>query len=263
MLPNFLHVGVAKGASTWLYLAYIEHPDVWVPPANDNVNFLLIHNHYGLQWYQQQYFSDYKHEKAVGEFSNSYMISEIALERIARDLPGVRLSMLLRNPVERAYLHRAHDHYKIVSRKSVDSPLESGDSVDDWNGFIIEKFVKLPLEVAMHPNGWGWCRQYLEPGLYAACLRRIQDRSPAGQVKIMLHEDLCADPEGFIREYFHWLGVKPDFKPPCLRSDVNPDTPETDVSRMSPDLRDFLRGFYREDTAELQRMLGRDLSHWQ
>ena len=262
MLPDFLHIGVAKGASTWLYQACIEHPDVYVPPENDNVNFFLIHYHNGLQWYQQQYFADYKGEKAVVEFSNSYMVSEIALERIARDLPGARLSMLLRNPVERAYLHWAHDHYKIVSRKPAGPSAESGVDTEAREEFIIEQYLKLPLEIAMHPNGWGWCRLYLEPGLYAACIGRIRERFPSEQVKIMLYEDLYADQEGFIREYYNWLGVDPDFEPPCLRSDVNPDTPETDTDRMSPGLRDFLSGFYGADISELQRMLGRDLSHW-
>ena len=105
MLPNFLHIGVAKGASTWLYQACLEHPDIYVPPKNDNLNFFLIHYHRGLSWYQQQYFADVTNEQAVGDFSNSYLVSEIAMERIIRDLPSVKLSVLLRNPVERAYLH--------------------------------------------------------------------------------------------------------------------------------------------------------------
>jgi hypothetical protein len=45
----------------------------------------------------------------VGEFSNSYMLSDAALERIAADLPGVRLTMTLRDPVERAYIGWAYE----------------------------------------------------------------------------------------------------------------------------------------------------------
>jgi hypothetical protein len=92
VLPNFLHVGSAKAASTWLYQACLEHPEVYAPPRNDNLNFFVVHYHEGLNWYRERYFAEWRGEKAAVDFSNSYLISELALQRIARDLPEARLT---------------------------------------------------------------------------------------------------------------------------------------------------------------------------
>ena len=59
MLPNFIHVGAAKCASSWLWRVYQEHPDVYVPLHLDNVNFFVADYHKGLDWYQETYFDDW------------------------------------------------------------------------------------------------------------------------------------------------------------------------------------------------------------
>ena len=109
MLPNYLHIGVAKGASTWLWTVFKDHPEIYAPEKPDNVNFFTVHYHRGLKWYEETYFSAVKGEKAVGEFSNSYIVFSPAMERIAEHLPQVKLTMTLRNPVQRAYLRRMYE----------------------------------------------------------------------------------------------------------------------------------------------------------
>ena len=89
-----------------------------MPDAPDNVNFFTVHYHRGLEWYERTYFSRYAGEPVLGEFSNSYMCYPPALERIARDLHDVRLTLTLRNPVERYYLSWAHIHLKPGSSAS-------------------------------------------------------------------------------------------------------------------------------------------------
>jgi len=38
-LPNFLHIGINKAASSWLWRVCQQHPDIYVPEMPDNVNF--------------------------------------------------------------------------------------------------------------------------------------------------------------------------------------------------------------------------------
>ena len=52
----------------------------------DNPNFFTVHYQRGMQWYEQTYFADAGKEKAVGEFSNSYIVYPQAIERIAKHL---------------------------------------------------------------------------------------------------------------------------------------------------------------------------------
>ncbi len=74
MLPNLLHIGAAKCVSRWLWRCLKENLQVFLPDAAGNVNF--------------------------------------ALDRTARDLPGVRLMMTLREPVARVYPSWAHTYRK-------------------------------------------------------------------------------------------------------------------------------------------------------
>lgn len=61
MLPNFIHVGAAKCASSWLWRVYQEHPDVYVPLHLDNVNFFVA----GLAETIALYWGSYAHTKLL------------------------------------------------------------------------------------------------------------------------------------------------------------------------------------------------------
>jgi hypothetical protein len=260
MRLDYLHIGMAKTASTWLYRVYLEHPEIFTPPESDNPNFFLNHYHRGLDWYEQQYFSTYNKEKIAGEFSNSYLVSEVALQRIARHFPDVRLTCILRNPTERAYLHWAHAYYK--GRRLI-TPTDSGNPIHilPESDRPLQPF-QIPLEAVQHPNGWVYCRMFLEPGLYAFHLNRVLRYFSPDQFHITLYDDLQADPKAFLSNIFSFLGIDPAFRPDCLHADVNPDVPEADPTSMSDDLRKHIRGFYAQDIAKLEALLQRDLSAW-
>ncbi len=256
MRLDYLHIGMAKSASTWLYRTYLEHPEIFAPPESDNPNFFLSHYHLGLGWYERQYFSTVQAETAVGEFSNSYLISGIALERIAQTFPDIRLTCILRNPVERAYLHWAHLAYKGKRFAETDSGDPLGDAARPVRPF------RIPLEAVQHPNGWVYCRMFLEPGLYAFHLNRLLRLFPRDRLHIALYDDLRRDPEGFLAEIFSFLEVDAEFRPDCLHTEINRDAPEADPEEMSEELREHIRAFYAEDLARLEGMLDRDLSGW-
>ena len=194
MLPNFLHVGAAKCASSWLWRVYKGHPEIYVPESPDNVNFFTVHYQRGLEWYEETYFSDYTGEKAVGEFSNSYMCYPPALERIAEHLPDVRMTMTLRHPAERAFLQWAHTHLK------------------GRYGFDPEKGVGVPFEKVLHHHGHAFFRQWVDPGMYAHHVRNICRLFPAENVLVMIYDDLVADEAVVLRRLYRFLGVDEAFE---------------------------------------------------
>ncbi|MEA3399966.1 MAG: hypothetical protein U9R79_01855 [Armatimonadota bacterium] len=245
MLPNFLHIGAAKCASSWLWRCLKEHPQVYVPDAPDNVNFFTVHYHRGVDWYQRTYFGGHAGEPAVGEFSNSYMCYHPALERIARDLPGVRLTMTLRNPVVRAYLSWAHIHLKRGKY-----------------GFDPEAGVGIPFQKVLHHHGHAWFRTWIEPGFYARHLRRVHELVSPERVLVTLYDDLAADNAAYLQRYFSFLGVDPNVKIDLVGEEVNPDAERADPAALDPAFRAELREVYAEDIAALEGMLDRDLSHW-
>ena len=245
MLPNFLHIGTAKCASTWLWRVYQEHPDICVPTNRDNVNFFVAEYHKGLGWYERTFFDGWAGEKAVGEFSNSYMVFEPALRRIAEDLPDVKLTMTLRNPIDRAFIHWVHGQQRFAK-------------LEQDMGF----------EEMLHPNRWVYFRTYVEPGLYGLHLEKVFRHFPKDRLRIMFYDDLVEDPEGFVRGCFEFLGVDPDFRPSILHTVVGFPGPEMSdryglLDQGCPEeVRAELREIVREDIAALEDLTGRNLSHW-
>ncbi|MBS3763179.1 MAG: sulfotransferase [Planctomycetes bacterium] len=244
-LPNFLHIGASKSASSWLYYICKETEEIYVPETPDNVNFFTVHYHRGLDWYRETYFADVGEEKAVGEFSNSYMCYRPALERIARHIPDVKLTMTLRQPIEALYLAWAHIHLK-------DKPY----------GFDGRKGIGIPLQKCLHHHGHSWFRLYMDPRFYARHLEAIYEFFPREQVCVMFYDDLCDDPGGFLRRFYDFLEVKGNLETPLIDQDINPDAEDADVKSLDSEFLSELRDVFAPDIRHLEDLTGRDLSNW-
>ena len=244
-LPNIVHIGSAKAGSTYLWEICKQHPEIYTHVGSDNPNFFTIHYHRGLEFYEQTYFSDVANELAVVEFSNSYVVSPMALERVARHLPRVQLTVMVRNPIERCYRSWAAAHYQ------------------GRYGFDPDKGIGIPFDDLLHPNRTTYFRAWLEPGFFARHLNNVFSLFPRERVLVMVFDDLESDPDTFLSRYFKFLGVDSAFVTNLIGQYVNPDTVEAHEYRgLSSAMRAELGRLFREDIDELSQLLDRDLSHW-
>jgi len=103
--PTFLGIGVPRSGTTWLHSTLAAHPDVYMPTRRKEVRFFDQHFEHGLAWYEAFFCpSEEEHRyRAIGEISPQYFYCAECAERIAATLPEVRLILMLRHPVERAY----------------------------------------------------------------------------------------------------------------------------------------------------------------
>src|SRR5687768_5235794 len=118
MLPSFLISGGQRCGTTSLYRALAEHPAVIKAVLHKGVHYFDVGYEHGMRWYRG-HFPLRRHAERVGdefgvvaqtfESSPYYMYHPHAVTRIARDLPGVKLVVLTRDPVERAYSQHAHE----------------------------------------------------------------------------------------------------------------------------------------------------------
>jgi hypothetical protein len=269
MLPNFLHVGAGKCKSTWLYRVCLAHPDTYVPGHGyDNVNFFVNSYHRGLDWYEETFFSEAEGQSAVGEFSNSYLAFEPAMERIARHLPDVKLTMTIMNPVHRIFYGWAHVHIKdkcameLFGERRRVSRVELEEFLRNC-GMDADRGMIVGLDHLLHHHGHSRFRRYASSSMYAFALKRLRRYFDPEQIKVMLYDDLLEDRGAFLRDFFGFLWVAEDFRPGIEPEDVNPDPPLLEHERWFPaELREELIEAFRPDIEELQRMLERDLSHW-
>src|SRR5207248_7427804 len=116
LLPDFLIIGTQRGGTTSLYRYLKAHPCIGAT-SNKDLHFFDRRFHKGLSWYRSHFPT--KLEKAyaeqlrrltlvTGEASPSYLFHPHAPKRVAQVLPHVKLIVLLRNPVSRAYSQYHH-----------------------------------------------------------------------------------------------------------------------------------------------------------
>lgn len=109
-LPDFLIVGGQRCGTTSMFHVLRGHPDVVAPVFHKGVHYFDVNFHRGEAWYRGHFpvRSDVRRTLAF-ESSPYYMHHPSAPSRIATALPGVRLIVMLRDPVERAYSAYEHE----------------------------------------------------------------------------------------------------------------------------------------------------------
>lgn len=116
---DFIGIGAPKSGSTWIGKCLEDHPDILFSSQKsrkeiffftDTHNWVeqseqlgrLTYYHRGFDWYLDQ-FPAYEEGKVRGEFTTAYLADKKAPERIKKHLPNVKLLVTLRNPVEMIY----------------------------------------------------------------------------------------------------------------------------------------------------------------
>ena len=104
-LPTFLGIGVQRGGSTWLHTLLASHPDVYMPTIRKEIRFFDRYYENGLGWYESFFCppEDARNYQAIGEISPEYYECEECPKRIFNTFPQVKMIMMLRHPISRAY----------------------------------------------------------------------------------------------------------------------------------------------------------------
>jgi hypothetical protein len=265
---DFLIIGAAKSATTWLQQSLQQDPNIYMP-APELHYFSRCYDR-GDEWYLSN-FEGQKGQRLVGEKSNSYMDTEGAAERISRKLPKALLIAQLRNPIERAY----SDYCMFYRRGEVD------------------RDVAKYLDPRSGAGG-----RFLNGGLYFQQLQAYVDRFPTEQILVVLYEDMKINPGaqlGRVRKFMKITDdlplrplerkVKDKEEPvvnPALRRLLRPFKPmvapfrnnagfkkirsiaaaEVQYAPLTRELRERMSDFYTTEIEKLGAIVGRDLSGW-
>ena len=114
MLPSVLIVGAQRCGTTSMVKALGQHHDV-LTLWHKGVHYFDVNYDRGPVWYRAHFplhrpGRTAEASRAVTlESSPYYMFHPLAPGRIAQDLPGVRVLVLVRDPVERAFSAHAHE----------------------------------------------------------------------------------------------------------------------------------------------------------
>lgn len=104
-LPNFLGIGAQKAGTTWLHCNLKAHPNIFLPDEKE-LHFFDKPSKVaqGIDSYANYFYGTT--EKVRGEITPAYSILPVDRIRfIQEQMPNVRLVLLLRNPIDRAWSH--------------------------------------------------------------------------------------------------------------------------------------------------------------
>ena len=107
--PSFIIAGAQRAGTTTLYRVLSEHPAVARPTASKGIGYFDLHYARGPRWYRGHFPLAWGARRTHGpdattfESSGYYLFHPLAASRIAHDLPDVKVVVMVREPVERAY----------------------------------------------------------------------------------------------------------------------------------------------------------------
>ena len=239
---DFILAGAQKSGTTALHYFLSKHPDITMGDQQemhffDNeeifsrpVDYELLHRH----------FPRVRESAIAGECTPIYIYWKPAIERIWKYNPEIKLLIILRNPVDRAFAHWNMQRFK---RRE---PLNFLDAIREEKNRSREA---APLQSRRS--------SYADRGFYSEQLERVFKFFPKAQVKVTKFDDFLDKKQETLVSVFRFLGVRP------LAGLQNKDRNVVPYERaITAKERKHLYGLFAEDITKLEQMLGWDCADW-
>lgn len=243
--PDFIVLGAQKAGTTSLAAWLSTHPDCWIASEKE-VHYFDLAYHRGLTWYRSR-FGKCPADRKAGDISPFYLFHPLCAERMARELPSVRLVAILRDPVVRAVSGYAHSvRYHGETRPLTEAlAAEAAATATDLAALARDPNAPCPnLQT----------RSYRARGEYAVQLERFLQRFPREQLHVLFFEDLIGRPAPTLAGLCDFLGVRPSegalpWRNAGMREEL--EVPQETLAE--------LREHYRPHNERLAALLGRPL----
>lgn len=208
-LPHFIIFGAARCGTTSLYNYLTAHPQV-MPATVKEISFFDAHFDKGLAWYQSHFplflHKYYKGALVTGEATPSYIHHPAVPARIQTTLPHVKLILLLRNPINRAYSH----YTQAVKLGKESLSFEIAVELQQMEIACFEKAHlfgdEKHLKRLYHPNA------YLAKSIYVDNLKYWFATFPRQQILVLSSEAFYQNPDEVLDKTLNFLEL-PAWKP--------------------------------------------------
>jgi 1,2-diacylglycerol 3-alpha-glucosyltransferase len=296
VVPNFFIIGAPKSGTTSLSEYLKDHPNIFFSPVKEP-HFFDLDTSKRLKIKLPTYlslFSDAKPEvhKAVGEGSTGYLFSKVAVREILKFNPDAKFIVMLRNPVELVQSWHSEMYFEGVEN-IIEFEKAWRLEPERRNGRNIPGACWEPKKLFY--SEWGKLGDQMERVCSIVPKDRLKVimfddfvRNTKGVYEDVL-SFLGVPLEG--RNDFHAVNENKSLRYPWLQRSLAftanhfrrvrvatglnlnlggglsqrlliLNSKPAARKRISPELREELANFFREDIQKLARLLDRDLSHW-
>lgn len=253
MLPSFVLPGESKCGTTSLYRYIVSHPNVFPCVRKEPKNFIqypqsLLQCRSYYPTLIAKWGANLIRRGCVisGEATAEYFSHPDAAKTIRSLLPDLKIIVLLRNPVHRAY----SDYCMFRSRNKVSMSFE--EIVDKSLRWLKDDSIVDLVQPALRTEDF--YLRFIARGMYADSLSRWQTEFPGEQVLILKSEDLFDRTRVTMNQVFEFLELDPV------------SVGESDIKRkgdydhgMGSAMQRRLRSFYAPYNAQLYRLIDRDM----
>lgn len=295
---NFYILGAEKCGTTSLYQYLSQHPDITFSNPKEPIFFEAEYEK-GLDYFWDKYFQHYQGEQKIGEARHRNLYLPYVPRRIYESTPDAKFLIILRNPVERAFSHWINRYVSKQETLSFNKAIKK-DFERINEGILFEEkegaeLWRKNLVKSGSPKGEAnyQFRTYIDTGYYSSQINRYLELFPPEQFKIILLEDLQSNPIEEIRSIFKFLEVdesKVSLKELKPANQTKSKSQVQDLSlgflsrkvlqkilgkrmtslmaellnqrNFSEKTKGFLIEHYQPHNHELEKLINRDLSHW-
>lgn len=248
MTPGYLVVGTKRGGSTSIAHWLSKHPQVAACRFTKGTHYFDVNYQRGWKWYLSAFEPPRDGIRITGEASPYYMFHPLAVERIAKALPDVRLIVSLREPVARAWSHHQYE----TQQGFEDQPFAEAIELEDERVRGEEERIRADPRYESHAHRH---HTYLQRGHYAEQLERLYAHFPQEQVLVVRSESMFSDPQTELARVWKHLGLEP------VHLDGLDRYKATHVPlEIHKDLHERLTDHYRPWNEKLQQLLGADFT---
>jgi hypothetical protein len=250
-LPDYLIIGAQKCGTSSLYAYLRQHPQIRPARRKEVHYFEGSFTRLSLDWYRSffpPFIPDPNEPNAVsitGEASPFYLFNPRVPRRVAQVLPDVKLIVILRNPVERAYSHYHHELRGGREHLSFTGAIEAEDErlAGEAEKLMADDEYRSPTFRT---------KSYKARGIYFDQLVRWRAYFPAEQMLILTTQQLHDAHDETLDQTFEFLGVRPHIVEDSRARNSHPYPP------MDPSIREELVDFFAPHNQRLYEFLGVD-----
>jgi len=243
-LPDFLVLGGKRCGTTSLFQFLRQHPDISNPTV-DHMGFFDDNYKLGINYYKS--FFPLKTKRSVikldYDVTTSYLTSPYVPERVSKYMPDIKMIILLRNPVTRAW---SEYHSNLRGDPSygkfetyIDNELKELETIN-----FSEKVLKNDYDLKDPRNN------YLKKGLYVDFLKKWFNFFPKKNFLILPTELFAKNEKLVYSQIFEFLGLPNSEIKNTNRMEKGNYDPIDEKLRLKLDI------FFKPKNLELFQLLG-------
>ena len=245
--PDFLVIGAQKSGIEALRGHLANHLQI-IKEGSREIHFFELNFERGIEWYSKQLTRSVAGDKVLlWEMTPYYIYHPLVAQRVYKCFPDVKLILMLRNPVKRAWMHY---HLEVaVGCEKLDFEKAIASEPDRLKGEI-EKIKADEGYYSFNHQHYS----YLSRGIYVEQIKNWLDYFPREQLLILKSEEFYANTSQVFSEVLDFLDISASAIKEYEINSVE------DYSKMPAEIERELTNYFKPYNQELSDLLKEDFN---